>query len=227
MSLFYRCAVQRSSRYATMHCSRRSLSLPTNVHQLGLLRLHAFSLRTESPPTYGVMGRRCFASKKIYVLKPSRKIYVPKPSRKTPKPSARAEALAAPSREQFDRNKDSSNDIDSTWVGVAAIYAVLLVITWGGTTVYWLRLIEEAPITGRRRFAYYSVPASSSKVLPDEVVQQVEEIQRQIGPLSAKVRQVFRNIAVAAGVDDREWKVYTIPDSGQSSHINKPIIYVV
>lgn len=34
------------------------------------------------------------------------------------------------------------------------------------------------------------------------------------------------DIAVAAGVDDREWKVYIIPDPGQSSYIHKHV-YVV
>lgn len=100
-------------------------------------------------------------------------------------------------------------------------------IIWAGTTFFWLKHSEEAPVTGRRRFAYFSAPDSSTVSLPEEVFQQLEEIQRLVGPISERVRQVFVDIAVAAGVDDREWKVYIIPDPGQSSHVDKPIIYVI
>lgn len=209
MSIFCRCAVPRCLPSSIPHHLGLPLSAPTTSRQPGVLICHALSLRPGSPLTHSLLGRRRYAS------------------RKTVKPTKRAEELTALGRERHNRNKHSSIKTRPEWVGIAATYAALIVICWSGTTYYWSTHLEKTPVTGRLRFADSSAPQSSSESLPEEALEQLEQIQSLIGPLSQKVRQVFMNIAVAAGVDDREWKVYIIPYDGQLSRTYKPIIYVI
>lgn len=205
MSIIYRHAVPRSSPYATTHCSSFSLFVTTtSIRQSGLLSCHAVPPRPGSPLTYYVSGRRRFASRKLS------------------KPSKRAEALTELSRDHHDRIEPSSKESPPHWIRSVLLYAALTAITWGGTAIFWLTHREKTPITGRRRFAYFSAPQLSIELLSkeaQEAFQEIEKIQSLIEPLSERVRQVFMNIAAAAGVDDRQWKVYIIPDAGQSSHV--------
>ncbi|KAG6355959.1 hypothetical protein INS49_015344 [Diaporthe citri] len=166
-------------------------------------------MRSGSHLTHSPLGRRYFAS------------------RKTARPSKRAEALTALARERYNRDKHSSIGIGPYWAGIAALYAALIVVSWGGTTYFWLTHSEKTPVTGRRRFAYYSVPQSSSEPLSEQVFSKIEEFQSLIRPQSEKVRQVFMDIAVAAGVDDREWKVYIIPDPEANAAVSDEMSMVI
>lgn len=204
MSIIYRRAIPRSSPYATTHCSSVSLFVTTSIRQPGLLSCHAVAPRPGSPIAYCVSGPRRFASRKLS------------------KPSKRAEALTQLSRDHNDRIEPSSKEIPPRRVRIVLLYAALTAITWSCTTLFWLTHTEKTPVTGRRRFAYFSAPQLSIELLSKEVqeaFQEIEKIQGLIGPLSERVRQVFMNIAAAAGVDDRQWKVYIIPDAGQSCHV--------
>lgn len=203
MSILYRCAVPKCPPYTVMHYSMPSLFVPTNAHQPAVLIRHAFSLRPGSHLTLSLLGRRQFAS------------------RKRAKPSKRAEALTALAREHYNRNKHPSIEIGPA----AVLYAALTVITWGGATFFWLTHLEKTPVTGRRRFAHFSAPQFSSDPVSEEAFEKMEKFQSLIRPQSETVRQVFTNIAVAAGVDDRDWKVYIVPHPGQLSCAYKPIIH--
>lgn len=212
MSILSRYAVQRGPPYTFPHCSRQFLSVPTNVYQPGLLGFHTFTLHRGSPLAYSVLGRQSFSSRKIS------------------KPPKRAEALKPPRRECHDHNKLSSKEIGPFWAGVAVFYAAFTVITWCGASLLCLTLSEKTSVTGRRRFAYFSAPSTSGETLSKELkpaFDELEEIQSLFGPLSSKVRQVFMDIAVAAGLDDREWKVYIIPNPGQSHYTHKHIMCVI
>lgn len=214
MSILYRRAVPRSSPYATTHCPSVSLFVTTSIRQPGLLSCHAVAPRPRSPLAYCVLGRRRFASRKL--SKPSKR------AEKLPKPSNRAEALTELRRDHHGRIGPSSKEIPPRWVRIVLLYAALTAITWSGTTLFWLTHREKTPVTGRRRFAYFSAPQLSIELLSKEAheaFQEIEKIQSLIGPLSERVRQVFMSIAAAAGVDDRQWKVYIIPDAGQSCHV--------
>lgn len=200
MSTLHLSAVPRSSPYAIKHCSRVSLFVTTNVHQSRLSSCHAVAPRPRRASiAYSVSGVRRFASRKVS------------------KPSKRAEALTVLSRDHHDHNEPSPREIPPRWVGVVLLYAALTTIAWGGTTLFWLTHRERTPVTGRRRFAYFSAPEISRELLSKEAqdaFQELEKIQSLMGPLSELVRKVFMNIAAAAGVDDRQWKVYIIPDAG-------------
>lgn len=214
MWILYRHAVPRSSPCAITHCSRISLFVTTNVCQPGLLSCHAVAPRPGSPLAYCVSGRRRFASRKL--SKPSKR------AEKLSKPPKRAEALTKLSRDHHDRIESSSKEIPPRWVRIALLYAAFTAITWSGTTLFWLTHRETTPVTGRRRFAYFGAPQVSTELLSEEAqeaFQEIEKIQSLIAPLSDRVRQVFMKIAAAAGVDDRQWKVYIIPDAGQSCHV--------
>lgn len=214
MSILYRHAVPRRLPYTITQCSRVSLFVTTNVRQPGLLSCRAVAPRPGSPLADCVSGRRRFASRKL--SKSSKR------AERLSKPSKRAEALTELSRDHNDRIKPSSKESPPDWVRIVLLYAAFAVITWSGTTLFWLTHREKAPVTGRRRFAYFSAPQVSIDLLSkeaQEVFQEIEKMQSLIVPLSERVRQVFMNIAAAAGVDDRQWKVYIIPDAGQSCHV--------
>lgn len=198
MSILHLFAVPRSSPYAITHYSRVSLFVTTNVHQPRLSSCRAVAPRPRPPIAYSVSGVRRFASRKVS------------------KPSKRAEALTELSRDHPDHNKPSPREIPPRWVGIVLLYAALTTITWSGTTLFCLTHRERTPITGRRRFAYFSAPETSRELLSKEAqdaFQEIEKIQSLMGPLSEVVRQVFMKIAAAAGVDDHQWKVYIIPDA--------------
>lgn len=206
MSILSRCAVRwgPSHTLQSTHCSRPFLLVPTNVHQPAVLGCHTVARRHGSPLAYLVWGRQGFSSRKI------------------PRPSKQADALKTLRRERQDRNKPSLKGIGPVWARIAVFYAALTVILWGGATLSCLTLSEKTPVTGRRRFAYFSAPSPSGGPHSEEVkeaLEQIEGLQGLFGPLPSMVRKVFMDIAVAAGVDDREWKVYIIPHPGQSSHI--------
>ncbi|KAL2286598.1 hypothetical protein FJTKL_06599 [Diaporthe vaccinii] len=207
MSILYRCAVPRCPLYTITHHGRLFRSVPTNAHQPAVLIRLDFSFRAGSHLTQSLLGRRHFASRKIA------------------KPSNRTEALTALARELYNYNKHPSIEI-----GLGArLYAAFVVITWGGATFFWLTHSEKTPVTGRRRFAYFSAPQSPSDPLLEEALEKLEKYQSLIRPQSEMVRQVFRDIAVAAGVDDREWKVYIIPhpeaNAAVSGEMSMVIIY--
>lgn len=214
MPILYRHAVPRSPPHAITHSSRISLFVMTNVCQPGLLSYHAVAPRPGSSLAYCVLGRRRFASR--ILSKP------PKRAEKLLKPSKRAEALTGLSRDHHDRIEPSSKETPPHWIRSVLLYAALTAITWSGTTIFLLTHREKTPVTGRRRFAYFSAPQLSIELLSKEAheaFQEIEKIQSLIWPLSERVRQVFMSIAAAAGVDDRQWKVYIIPDAGQSCHV--------
>lgn len=202
MLIPYRCAVLRCPPYTHGRLFR---SVPMNAHQPAVLIRLSFSLRPGSHLTHSLLSRRHFASRKIA------------------KPSKRAEVLTALARERYNHNKHPSIEIGP----FGLLYAAFIITTWGGAIFFWLTHSEKAPVTGRRRFAYFSAPQSSSDPLLEEAFEQLEKFQSLIRPQSEKVRQVFRDIAVAAGVDDREWKVYIIPHLGQSSCTYKLITHVI
>lgn len=229
MSFLYRCAVPRGPLDATARCSRHFSPVTTSVYQPRLLSCHAFPLCPRSPftGTLSLLGHRRFASSKTpkHGKKPTRP---PKFSNK-PKLPEQAEALAARSRERYyahkhSLEKHSLKDVSPFWTRIICLYAALAVIWWGDTVWFHLRHSEDTPVTGRRRFAHFRDPqilsSLSSSELEEigEAFQEIEEIQRQMGPLPEQVRKVFMKIAVAAGLDDREWRVYIVPDPGQSSH---------
>lgn len=229
MSFLYRCAVPRGPLDATARCSRHFSSATTSVYQPRLLSCHAFPLCPRSPftGTLSILGHRRFASSKTpkHWKKPTR----PPKFSKIPKLSEQAEALAARSRERYYDNKyslekHSLKDVSPFWTRIMCLYAALAVIWWGDTAWFQLRHSEDTPVTGRRRFAHFRDPQSLSFLSPsdleklEEGFQELEEVQVRLGPLPARVREVFMNIAVAAGLEDREWKIYVIPDPGQSFH---------
>lgn len=205
MSILYRCVVPRCVPSTITHHWGLFRTVPTNAHQPAVLIRHVFSLRPGSHLTHtSLLGRRHFASRKIA------------------RASKRAKALTALARERYNRDKHPSLEFRPGIV----LYAAFIVITWGGATFFWLTHSEKTPVTGRRRFAYFSAPQSSSDPLAEEAFKKIDELQSVIRPQSEKVRQIFMDIAAAAGVDDREWKVYLIPHPGQSSCTYKPITYV-
>lgn len=229
MSFFYRCAVPRGPLDATAHCSKHFSSVTTSVYQPRLLSSHAFPSGPRSPftGTPSLLGHRRFASSKT-----PKHVRIPKPTRPTkpskiPKLSEQAEALTARSRERYERNygnKHSVKDISPFWTRILWLYAALTVIWWGDTVWFQMRHSEDTPVTGRRRFAHFRDPHSLSSLSPSELeelgeaFQELEGIQGRLGPLPEHVRKVFMNIAVAAGLEDREWKVYVLPDPGKSFH---------
>lgn len=219
MSILFRCAVQRRSLCTIEHSSKPLLPVPLGVHQPGLSRFHGFFWRPSSPLAHIILGRRHFASIRIPSRPCKHPSRPPKPSKilKPPEPSKPAEALT----------DDLPIDIKPEWVAIAVIYAALTVITWVGTTFFWWRYLEETPVTGRRRFVYFSAPPYSDESISEEHFRELEEIQRRMGPLSEKARKVFKDIAMAAGVDDREWKVYIIPSPGRSSRTFKPTVQIL
>lgn len=213
--MFYACAVKRGPLGPIARSSRLIWPVPLNVHQPGLPPCHGFFWCPNLPLCHAVFGRGHTTSRrKPKPPKPSRP---PKPSKilKPPGPSNRQDTLTDLIRERYERNKNSSIKTEPKWAGLAVFYAAFAVVTWAGTTFFWLTHSEETPVTGRRRFAHFSAPPSSDDLFPEENFQKLEEIQRRIGPLSEKARKVLKNIAAAAGVDDREWKVYIVPGPGQ------------
>ncbi|KAJ1657415.1 metalloendopeptidase [Dispira simplex] len=91
-----------------------------------------------------------------------------------------------------------------------------------GITVYYLAHLEEAPITGRRRFM-----AVSDKEMEIIAKQSYEEIMRQYGShilppthrYSVFVRRVAERIIRASGMDTLNWEFYVIDSPERNAFV--------